>query len=201
MNGSELRLFSRVKSIGAIILFFLIAICIVWGLCVLAGAIFQSISALDSYVAAAIIAASVTGLISVLTVVYGQRRIKERELREAHRPQKVKVYGAYMELMFDLLQRIKDKGNVASAELPPEATTKMLSFKRDLILWGSSGVIRAYLEYENTTLDNPEEGLLAWDRMLREFRRDLGNSNWLLKDGQLLHLILTPESRKAMKMI
>ena len=199
MKRIDHRALAKLKSIGAVMFFLIIVLLAIWGLSLLLRLVYHSIAALDSSVAAAIIAASVTGLISVITVVYGQRRTKERELREAHRPQKVKVYRAYMEVMFDLLKRIKDTGSASNAALPPDAAEKMLSFKRDLILWGSPGVIRAYLEWETVGQADPEKGLLAWARMLREFRKDLGNSNWLLKDRQLLYLILTPESREAME--
>ena len=161
----------------------------------------RSIASLDSDLAAAIVAASVAGFVSVLTVVYGQRRVKEREIAEAHRPQKVKVYRGYMELMFDVLRSVKDRNEVSESQMSSDHVDKMYSFRRELILWGSPGVIRAYLQWEEIASSDapPRERLLGWDKMLREFRKDLGNSNWLLKEGQLMYMILTSDAREEME--
>lgn len=69
-----------------------------------------------------------------------------------------------------------------------------------MILWGSPDVIRAYLDWEAVAVHepDPQERLLAWDKLLREMRRDLGNSNRKLSAGQLMHMILTQDAREEL---
>ena len=160
---------------------------------------------IDSDIAVAIIATVIAGFASVFTVVYAQWRTKVREIAEAHRPQKVKVYGGYMELMFEILQQTKKKepkkGEVVTPKaIPDKHLDKMYSFRRDVILWASPGVISAYLEWESVGVHEPDVQvrLLAWDKLLREMRKDLGNSNWMLRPGQLMHMILTQDAREEL---
>jgi hypothetical protein len=165
----------------------------------------SQVGSIDSDVAMAIIATAIAGFASVFTVVYAQWRTKVREIAEAHRPQKVKVYGGYMELMFAMLQQTKKeepkKGKVVTPKaIPGNHLDKMYSFRREVILWASPGVIRAYLEWESISAHEPDVKvrLLAWDKLLREMRKDLGNSNWMLRPGQLMHMILTPDAREEL---
>ena len=167
--------------------------------------ILSQVSSIDSDVAMAIIATAIAGLASVFTVVYAQWRTKVREITEAHRPQKVNVYGGYMELMFEVLQQTKKEGQKKGKLATPKAITgkhldKMYGFRRDIILWGSPGVIRAYLDWESksTHEQDAQVRLLAWDKLLREMRKDLGNSNWMLQPGQLMHMILTQDAREEL---
>lgn len=123
--------------------------------------ILSMFSSVDSEVATAIVAAAIAGLASVFTVVYAQWRTKEREIREAHRPQKVKVYGEYMELMFEILRQTKKGGTVSEKSIPPKAFEKMYDFRRGVILWGSPGVIRSYLDWEAVGVheSDPQNGM------------------------------------------
>ncbi len=156
------------------------------------------IGSLESEVATSIIAAAIAALVGLVTVVYNQRRAKDREIAESHRPQKVRVYGDYMEMMFDLLQRTNEGKTISKSDPPKDLFKKMYNFRRDVILWGSPGVIRAYLDWEKVATADQAKGIIAWDRMLREFRKDLGNSNWMLSEGQLLSVILTQDARSKL---
>ncbi len=58
---------------------------------------------LDKNVQSTIIAAGATVFASVGAVIYNQRRTKERDISEAQRPQKIKVYKNFMEFLAEIL--------------------------------------------------------------------------------------------------
>ncbi len=146
---------------------------------------------IDKQLATAIIAASGTFLAAVLVALYSQRRTKDREIAEAHRPQKIEVYKSFMETIAGLLKRTKDESTDNSQEaFNKEFLEFFVAFTRDLIVWGSPGMIKAYYKFRtNTTSDATV--LLLMDDILREIRKDLGNSNWSLKRGELIRLFLS----------
>ena len=198
MSSGQSRAWGVTKAILGLIALLVTCAAVVIGLWLSVRGAIRLVGSLENELAASIVAASAAALIGLATVVYNQRKIKEREIAESHRPQKVEVYGRYMEMMFDLLRRTKEGPSVSKRKMPKALLDKMYGFRKDVILWGSPGVIQAYLDWERVASENQTEGFLAWDKMLREFRKDLGNSNWMLKKGQLMSLILTEEAREEM---
>jgi len=178
-------------------------------LAVFAGAIYAlaliveyllgSLSAFEEELSAALVATGGTVLAAVATVVYNQRRTHAREIAEAHRPEKVRVYNLFMATMVDQLRKTKTAGGspLNAVALPPELIDTMFSFKRDLIVWGSPGVIRSYHGFEQKVArSSPKQAMLLFDDMLRQIRKDLGSSNWLLQRGDLIQLFLTDNLRE-----
>ena len=90
----------------------------------------------------------------------------------------------------EVLKRTKDQ----DADNSPDAFAKdyfefFVSFTRDLIVWGNPSVIKAYERFRRGS--SSEVGvLLLLDDILREIRKDLGNSNWGIKRGDLVKLFL-----------
>lgn len=150
---------------------------------------------MDGQVLAAIVAAGGTVFGAVATVVYSQRRSKDRELAEAHRPQKVKVYDAFLTMTVDEMKNAKKGKGVA---ITSRLIERMFSFKRDLLVWGSPRVIRAYRDFEASPEDEGAKlKIMRVDRILREIRADLGNSNRGLRKGALIQLFLTEELKSV----
>jgi len=150
---------------------------------------------IDKQVAASMVVASGTVLAAVGVALYSQRRTKEREIAEAHRPQKIEIYKSFMLTISEVLKRTKDK----EADNSSEAFAKdyfefFVSFTRDLIVWGNPSVIKAYDNFRRGS--SSEAGvLLLLDDILREIRKDLGNSNWGIKRGDLVKLFLSDPER------
>ena len=79
----------------------------------------------------------------------------------------------------------------------------LLNFKKHLMVWAGADFIRCWNEFE-TDLDKltKEETkgsvspLLLWDRLLRELRKDLGQDDAILEDGELAALLLVAEEKK-----
>jgi hypothetical protein len=155
---------------------------------------FSGLSTLNENVAATVIAACATVIVSVVTVVYNQRQNKAREIAESHRPQKIEVYQRFMEKAVVGLLRASKQHQTNTPKFQKELQNLFMKFTGDVIVWGSPGVLRAYSDFR--ACDEGEHRiLLELDNMLREIRTDLGNSNWGLDPGDLIALFLTdPES-------
>jgi len=153
-----------------------------------------SIGALDEETATAIIAACATVIVSVATLVYNQRRTKAREIANSHRPQKIDIYKYFMEKAVVGLLRASKEDRTETEQFQTDLQDLFFNFTGDVIVWGSPGVIKAYSDFR--ACGEGDQGiLLKLDGMLREIRKDLGNSNWGLNQGDLIALFLTdPES-------
>ncbi len=70
-----------------------------------------------------------------------------------------------------------------------------LDFTEKLIIWGDSAVIKAWEEFRiHSWKDNDQatalEGFVKFERFIKALRKDLGNDNKNLKDGDLLRLFI-----------
>ena len=146
--------------------------------------LFVRLGGLDNNLKAAIIAAGA----ALFSVLYNSNRQKKRELDEAHRPEKMKVYSKFLEFNFDLLKRTSRSESLDQQGI----ADLMLDFTRDVIFWGSPSVLRAYQQFRMVGQRGAaaKEVILAVDGVLRAFRKDLGHSNFGLKPGDLFRLIL-----------
>ncbi len=147
---------------------------------------------IDKTVQSTMIAAIGTVLASVLAVLYNQRRSKEREIAEAHRPMKIDVYKKFMEMMVELIKGSKQSNPQNQAIITKNLEKGFYEFTRDVIIWGSPSVLKSYSKFRNPPKDQKEYQILIYfDEILREFRNDLGNSNKGIKTGDLIKLFLT----------
>lgn len=161
-----------------------------YGLFSAATAFLPALRDVDPELLAAIIATVGTVLAAVGTVVYSQARTKQLEIAEAHRPRKVEVYSAFMDALVELLKRTK-RGELEAIDKDEAFIERFLFFKRDLIVWGSPGIIRAYRRFElGATKGSMRERILRMDAILREIRKDLGNRTWTLPQGALIQMFL-----------
>ncbi len=173
------------------ILSFLLSLAIIYGAYELLKIIFNLLLSIDKQVAVAIIAASGTVLAAVAAALYVQRRTKEREIFEAHRPQKIEVYKQFMETIVTVLRKSKDESVDTSSEaFAKEFEEFFITFTRDLIVWGSPNVIKAYENFRLGSSTSGTNAVLLVDDILREIRSDLGNSNRGVKRGDLIKLFL-----------
>ncbi len=135
-----------------------------------------------------IIAAIIAAVASVLAVIYSQKKNKEREISEAHRPQKIEIYQKFMnDLVLKTLKPNKgDKPNISENDLEEF----FYKFTSEIIVWGSPGVIKAFEKFRRHSNPKQTQILLVVDEILREIRIDLGNSNKGLKNGDLIRLFI-----------
>lgn len=146
----------------------------------------------DKQVVAAMIATTGTLFAALATVLYSQRRSKERDIAEAHRPQKVELYKRFMEMLIAVLKLSKDeKLEGITTGLPNDGLQEFFyEFTRDIIVWGSPEVIQAYKKFRTNDEQGHALALFLVDDLLRAIRLDLGNSNKGLSRGDLVKLFL-----------
>ena len=138
----------------------------------------------DPQVAAQIIAASGTVIVTVATIVGGQLREK-----------KTKLYNGFLNMVKDLFQ-------AGDSATPEEYVERIRSFNSELILYGSPDVIKAYHKWNTAaqTLGGADPTvLLVVDELYRAFRKDLGLSNRSLGKGELVQLYLKPGEMDKIK--
>jgi hypothetical protein len=66
------------------------------------------------------------------------------------------------------------------------------AFTEKLIIWGGSDVIRAWVDsrVHDWSGNAPVDGLRKLDGFIRAIRKDLGNKNWKLAEGDLIRLFV-----------
>jgi hypothetical protein len=166
-------------------------------LTVIAGALFAvwlGLAALDSAVATAVVAASATVLISVISLLVSKSWEQRRAIEEAHREHKRAIYEEFMGFWFSTIT------NPASGLDPPteeEIQRFTALFTQKLILWASSDLLTRYNAFRMTasvlTADDAETSplpLLAFEDVLYAIRRDLGHPKEDLAPGDLLRLFI-----------
>ena len=179
------------------IVFGLILIALIgWGIVAFLRLYWQSVTTLEPNLASAIIAASATLIVAVLTVVIGKYYERKQEIENRQREKKIEVYEQFMEKWFDklfVMSQSKDKNeNVLDDQ---EFTQFLREFTRKLILWGSNDVVKKYSSFRQGSL-TPTQGsspyalLYNFEQVLFEIRKDIGHSNQNLKAGDLLTLFI-----------
>lgn len=148
----------------------------------------QKVVQINPSVAAAIIGAMATVCVGLAAVIITQRQTKAREIEETHRAKKVEIYNDYLSIVTRIIKGLNDQ---FADEQPSEAelASSMVEYKRQILLWGSSKVIKAQLQYEASaaTMGNT---FLALDNLYRAIRNDIGLSNKGLAQFDLIKLFL-----------
>lgn len=144
---------------------------------------------LDAQVASIIYAAVVVVLFSAVLISFIVRWGQKQESIDQVRREKAAVYQRFLEAWSDVL-----------SQHVPEDTQKALHPKKELqvaekqlLLWGSSGVVRSYTAYQKQALQSNPRGptvLPLIEKVLVAMRKDLGQSNLGLHAGDLLSLLL-----------
>jgi hypothetical protein len=172
-----------------------------YGLLALVVRALKFFSAFESEFAAALVATAGTVLIGVVTLVLTQRESKRRDIREAHRAQKVEVYKRFMETaVVDVLRQSAEGIELSEKELVERYQDFFFTFTADLIVWGSPGVLQAFRRFRSAAAaPEQQNALILMDEILREIRKDLGNSNWHITPGDLISTFLKdPEELKKL---
>jgi hypothetical protein len=172
----------------------------VYGLWWLAMRFVAFLGTFESEVAAALVATSGTVLIGLITILLTQRDSKLRETREAHRGEKVAIYKRFMEsAVVDVMRRTANNVDLPEAEMVALYQEFFLTFTADMIVWASPSVIQAFRAFRTGSASGNANALLLMDNILREIRKDLGNSNWGIEQGDLISTFLRdPSELKAL---
>jgi hypothetical protein len=153
---------------------------------------------LDAQVASIIYAAVVAVLFSAVIISFIVQWGQKQESVEQVRREKAAVYQRFLEAWSGVL-----------SQHAPEDPQQMLHLKKELqvaekqlLLWGSSSVVRSYTAYQKQALQSSPRApavLPLIEKVLGAMRRDLGHNNLGLHAGDLLSLLLddSPNTQKS----
>ena len=135
---------------------------------------------------------------AVAAVLISQRFAQRREIEARHFEQKAKAYENLVGLFFKYLAADATKSR------PPNTaqTIKVLvEFKKSMTVWASDEVIKEWNAFEATFDQDLEiaERVMAWDKLLRALREDLGKDDSELEDGDLALLLVKSSDKKKLK--
>lgn len=128
-------------------------------------------------------------IIATASTVITLRSNKKRDIAASHRERKENGYMEYINIFFDLID-IKNPNKKEK-----ELKTKMLEFRKTLLIWGSDETITTWnkLARSANNINNHEELLRMAAEMLRSIRKDLGHNDFNLPASELLKLIIKVE--------
>ena len=159
---------------------------IIWGALRLIGFVWSEFTELDKTVAAAIVAGVFTVIATTITVMVGRYFEEKRKQSELHRERKIKMYDEFIARIFRMF---------ADADNQSDDETDLVEFLREhqrlFLLWSNPGVIRAYSEWRKTLTGDPNvQTVLQMEKFFLAVRRDLGHSNWGIKQGDTARFLL-----------
>ncbi len=178
------------KNTFSVVLGMVLLVALCWGVYYLLTLGFSAIAGFDKSVAAAIVLACGTVIVSVITVVAG-RALEQRALIEKeHRERKIPIYIELLSFLFRFLMGEK------TGETPTEKDVFdfVAHFNRDFMVWGADNVLKAWVEFRKNAIVGPSENtvgsMLLLEKLIREIRLDLGHKNKNLLDGDILSLFI-----------
>ncbi|AVQ97744.1 hypothetical protein OBCHQ24_01290 [Oceanobacillus iheyensis] len=167
-----------------------ITLSVLYGFYLLIMKSFEVFNSLQTEVAAAIVAAMATIIVSVLSVTIGKylerKRVIENELRE----KKIPMYEEFVEFYFDLLMAKKINGK----EMTQKEMMKFFNrFTQKLMVWGSDEVVKLWSNYrrEFALKDRDSmENMFEFEKLLLAIRKDTGHKNKHIEKADLLGLFV-----------
>jgi len=139
---------------------------------------------LNKPLAAILATASVVVLLSAVIVAGGIRRAMKRESDQQLRAERAAVYGRFIEtLQQSISQRDLDTGKTRAFSQ---------ALKKDMILWASNSVLKQFAALQKIARElwlQDQEFLAQVEKVLLEMRQDLGQTNWGLKERDVLDLL------------
>ena len=178
---------TRVKSGVQVVLGLSLLGLIVWGAYLAVSALVSILAAIESNVAVAVVAASSTIAVSVISLAVSKRFEAKAAVRHELRVKKVPVYESIISTLFKT--QFADK----VGEKPPTQQELIQFFAKvteQLVVWGSDEVVREFRAFRMAFINggNPIEGLFKYEKLLNAIRKDLGHKNQGFKRGTLLGL-------------
>jgi hypothetical protein len=159
------------------------------------------ISSIRTELATGILAASGIIIASLITTIIGKYIEKNYETELQHRANKIAMYNEFLKLLFEIYEDIRLKSENPSQKLSKESLVPAMSkFTKNLIVWGSPGVIKSYSDFRKLSQiqlkGKSSNTSILWsiEKLLFEIRKDIGNSNRNLKKGDLLSLFVNDDA-------
>ena len=162
----------------------------IWGAIALVRVFWDAFVQLNPTIAAGILAAVATVLVSVVSVLYAKHLEQRIALRKEHRDKKIPIYEDLIAFIFRVMYSYKE----GQSSIPTEELIEThAQLTQKAIIWASDDVLKAFYRFRLASLeaDNNSLGLaLAVEDLFLAIRLDLGHKNKDLLTGQLLRLFI-----------
>jgi len=164
------------------------AVFIIW-------AFFQAYSFFED-VDANVQASIIAGFFALIVTLFNWDYQRRKAEFERHKEIKVKFYEELITFYHNFQKKVRKEGleNIDEYLQSDEFFDFSWDTGKDLVLWGSPGVIRAYYEMfkptREQTDDTPIERLSRMEKLYLEIRKDLGLSNFGLKKFDLIGMMV-----------
>lgn len=182
----------RAKNTIFAVIFILFILAVGVGLFYLFKLIWNSIIGLDNQIAIAIITASATVFVSVVSIIIGKSFENKRVIEQQNKLKKIDIYGYIVDSFFEFFK--KSKINSLNSETTKEELEKLgVKITKDLVLWGGRNVIKEYVKFREFGKKPNKNDIsinFQFENFLYALRKDLGNSNINLVKGDLLKLYI-----------
>ena len=146
---------------------------------------------LEHTVAASLIAASATIVVSVISVLLAKFLEHRSEIRKEMRIKKIPVYTDLIKFMFRISFAEKRGQNAPSEK---EILDFFQDFTEKIVVWGSDEVINTFNDFRTFAQRNQssknQDILFLAERLFLAIRKDLGHKNKGLTKGKLLGLFV-----------
>jgi len=178
------------NSAGTLAFGFFILAALLAGAAFALSTLWKGLTALSETARVAIAATALTATATISLGIYAHHKTRQREIEHALYEKKQPVYEKLLKFLFDMMHSTR-KGTAISEE---EMLEFIIGFSKELILWGSDDVVRAYIDFKKAAAsgeDDPKALLLSFENLLRAIRSDFGHKNKDLAPGDLLSFIIT----------
>ena len=142
---------------------------------------------------AVIIGTMITAFAGITVALLTQQKIKQREIEDAHREKKVEIYQKFLDTVMSLLGGENQRISI-QALTEQELVDNLFEFKKDILLWGSPGVIKSHLEFEKVSSFKGDI-FTAMNNVYKAIREDIGLSNAGLDNLELIKIFLDDQAR------
>lgn len=151
--------------------------------------LWRLLSGLQKEVAAAIVAAMATVIVTVISVSLGKYYERKRLIEQELRGKKIPMYEEFVEFLFRLLMADKMTGK-------PMTEKEMMDFfgrfTQKLMVWGSDEVVKQWSSYRLLLSKGIQsfDSMFELEKLLFAIRRDTGHKNKNVGRGDLLGLFI-----------
>jgi len=151
-----------------------------WGTWEAASLYISILKTLDKQVAAAIIAASTTIIVSVASLIIAKYFENKRLIEKDIRDKKVVVYEKLMKYFFQMTGA-KDQSKVQPLD------EFYIEFAPSFITWGSDEVIKLWSDFRRVAAGSDSHATLAtFEKLLLIIRKDVGHKNKGIDQDKIL---------------
>lgn len=154
--------------------------------------LFMALQAARPEFALAILTASGTVIVSVISVLAAKRSERMSEIRRDQRDKKIQVYEKLIGFWFKMLTA-SSLGEDPLTEI--DMRKFFVEFTKELIPWGGDGVVKAFSDWkvEASKLEDgtvTKHSFTLFERLLLEIRKDLGHANKNFIEGDILRIFI-----------